>query len=158
MRITIGYNTHFNKVGDQVWLLHRNLRSTRPSRKLDYHRFGPFPIVRQINPISFQLQLPRSMKIHPIFHVSLEPFYASMLPGRLPKPPPPVEIDDIEKFEVDEILDSRILRGRLENLVHWQGYNVSERTWEPARNLIHASIKVREFHQRYPTRPKVRSS
>ena len=147
------------KVGDQVWLLRRNLRSTRPSRKLDYHRFGPFPIVRQINPISFQLQLPRYMKIHPVFHVSLlKPFYASTLPVRLPKPPPPVEIDGIEEFEVDEILDSRILRGRLEYLVHWQGYDINERTLEPAPNLIHASTKVCEFHQRYPTKPKVWSS
>ena len=97
------------KVRDQVWLLRRNLRSTRPSRKLDYHMFGPFPIVHQINPVFFQLQIPRSMKIHPVFHVSLlEPFYASTPPGRLPKPPPPVEIDGIEEFEVDEILDSRI--------------------------------------------------
>ena len=147
------------KFGDQIWLLRRNLRSTRPSRKLDYHRFGPFPIVRQINPVSFQLQLPRSMKFIQFFmfhslNLSMPPRFR----GKLSKPLLPVEIDGIEEFEVDEILDSRILRGQLEYLVYWQGYDISEHIWEPAPNLIHASTKVREFHQRYPTKPKVRSS
>jgi hypothetical protein len=49
------------------------------------------------------------MKIHPVFHVSLlEPYKESTIPGRLPAPPPPIEINGEEEFEVSKIIDSRI--------------------------------------------------
>ena len=68
------------------------------------------------------------MKIHPVFHVSLlEPYKDSTILGRL-QAPPPIEVDGTEEFEVSEILDSRINCGKLEYLVHWQGYKVHERT------------------------------
>jgi hypothetical protein len=79
------------------------------------------------------------MKIHPVFHVSLlEPYKESTTPGRLPPPPPLIEINGEEEFEVSKIIDSSINRKRLEYLVHWQGYEISERTWEPAANHANA--------------------
>ena len=88
------------------------------------------------------------MKIHPVFHISmLEPYKKSSILGRLQAPPPPIEIDGEEEFEVSEILDSRINRKKLEYLVYWQGYKVSERTWEPIANLINAHEMIQEFHR-----------
>lgn len=140
-------------VGDKVWLLRRNLKTRRPSDKLDYRRLGPFLVTKQVNEVAYRLNLPTSMKIHPVFHVSLlEPYKESTIPGRLQAPPPPTEIDGEEEFEVSEILDSRINRRKLEYLVHWQGYEVSERTWEPAANLDNAPEMIKEFHRRYPTK------
>ena len=95
------------------------------------------------------------MKIHPVFHVSLlEPYKDSTIPGQLQAPPPPIEVDGTEEFEVSEILDSRINRGKLEYLVHWQGYEVHERTWEPAANLENAPEMIAEFHREYTLKPK----
>ena len=103
------------------------------------------------------------MKIHPVFLVSLlEPYKDSTIPGRLQAPPPLIEVDGAEEFEVDgaeefevlEILDSRINRGKLEYLVHWQGYEVHERTWEPTANLKNAPEMIAEFHREYPSKPK----
>ena len=69
------------------------------------------------------------MKIHPVFHVSLLELYKdSTIPRRLQVTPSSIEVDGAEEFEVSEILDSRIIRGKLEYLVHWQGYEVHERT------------------------------
>jgi hypothetical protein len=49
------------------------------------------------------------MKIHLVFHVSLlEPYKKSTFPGRLSTPPPPIEINEEEEFEVSKIIDSRI--------------------------------------------------
>jgi len=57
--------------------------------KLDYQKLDPLTIMKQINTMAFQFKLPNSMKIHPMFHVSLlEPDYASTIPGKTHKPTP----------------------------------------------------------------------
>ena len=142
-------------VGDKVWLLRRNIKTTRPCDKLDYCRLGPFSISEQINPVAYRLHLPESMKVHPVFHVSLlEPYKTLDIQGRRQTPSPPIEVDNNDEFEVEEILDSRRRRNKLEYLIHWRGYDISERTWEPSRNLANASAKVRAFHQRHPSKPR----
>ncbi|KAH7422533.1 hypothetical protein KP509_12G013000 [Ceratopteris richardii] len=143
------------QIGDKVWLLRNNLQTSRPCAKLDHQRFGPFSILAKINPVTFKLHLPSTMKIHPVFHVSmLEPYKISPLRGERPSPSPPMEIDDHEEFEVEHVLDSRISRGTLEYLIHWKGYDISDRTWEPIENLQRAPIKVREFHNKNPMKPR----
>ena len=95
------------------------------------------------------------MKIHLVFHVSLlEPYKIVDIQGRRQMPPPPIEVNNNEEFEVEEILDSRWRRNKLKYLVYWRGYDISERTWEPSRNLANASAKVKVFHQRYPSKPR----
>jgi hypothetical protein len=143
------------KIGDRVWLLRRNIKTKRPCDKLDYRRLGPFVIEKQINPVAYRLHLPASMKVHPVFHVSLlEPYRESIFPGRVQSPPPSIEIENHEEYEVETVLDSRRRRGKLEYFVHWSGYDINERTWEDAENLSNAPKKVQEFHQRYPHKPK----
>lgn len=84
------------KVGDQVWLLRKNIVTQRPSSRLDHKKLGPFRVTAQINPVAFKLALPYQMKIHPIFHVSLlEPCHANTLKGRTQPPPPDIIIDDV---------------------------------------------------------------
>ena len=43
--------------------------------------------------------------------------------------PPPVVKDRVEEYEVEQILDSWLFRGKLEYLVHWKGYGVEEDEW-----------------------------
>ena len=143
------------KIGDKVWLLRRNIKTKRPCDKLDYRRLGPFVVQKQINPVAYRVELPATMKVHPVFHVSLlEPYRESSFPGRVQSPPPSIEIENHEEYEVDKILDSRRRWGKLEYFVHWSGYDINERTWESAENLANAPEKVQEFHQRYPHKPK----
>jgi hypothetical protein len=99
-------------------LLHCNLKTNRPCDKIIFCCLRPFSVVKQINDVAFRLELPPSMKIHPVFHIS-------SISSRFQVPPPPIEIERQEEFEVLEILDSRIIRTKLEYLVQWQGYNVS---------------------------------
>jgi hypothetical protein len=76
---------------------------------MDYQRHGPFTIVKQINIVAFQLKLQDSMKVHPVFHVSLlEPYHASTILKRTHKPPPPIIVDGEQEYEVEEILNLRI--------------------------------------------------
>jgi len=95
------------------------------------------------------------MKVHLVFHVSLlEPYKESNLLGRSQSPPPFIAIDNHEEYEVEKVLDSRWRHDKLEYFVHWREYDINERTWKPATNLVNAPQKVHEFHQLYPDKPQ----
>jgi hypothetical protein len=47
-----------------------------------------------------------SIRIHPMFHVSLlELYHASMIPKKIHDPSPPIQIDGKHEYEVEDILD-----------------------------------------------------
>lgn len=141
-------------VGDLVWLDTRNIKTKRSMKKLDHKRLGPYPITEIVSTHARRLGLPLSLKkIHNIFHVSLlEPHQANPFPGRKEAPPPPVEIDDDLQYEIDEIVDSRVLRGRLYYFVRWQGHD--EITREPADVIQEdAPEAAEEYHLRNPGKP-----
>ena len=64
-----------------------------------------------------------------------------------------VSEDRDEEYEVDAIIDSHIYKGKLQYLVHWKGYDESERTWEPASNLKNSPEIVEQFHKSHPSAP-----
>jgi hypothetical protein len=142
------------KVGDKVWLLSTNVHTERPSKKLDWKRLGPFTIIERIGLQAYRLKLPKSMRIHPVFHVSLlEPYTPSTIPNRTQPPPPPVVIPESGDtwYEIQEILDSRYRRKTLYYKIRWKGYDVSEDSWQRYDNVTQVAID--EFHLKYPTKP-----
>src|SRR5690606_27026020 len=84
------------EVGDYVWLLRRNIKTNRPSGKLDFKKIGKFKVLERIGTHAYKLELPPSMKrLHPVFHISLlEPASNDPLQGQVQPPPPPVVLDD----------------------------------------------------------------
>jgi hypothetical protein len=71
---------------DLVYLLRRNIKTTRPSDKLDYKKFGPFRVKRNIKNISYELYLLLTIKIYFIFYISLlEPANPDMPVGPVPE-------------------------------------------------------------------------
>jgi hypothetical protein len=69
------------KPGDKVWLQNRNTKTIRPSKTQDYKHHGPLTISKRIGLRAYKLNLPPSIKIHPIFHKSLlEPYDDNPIP------------------------------------------------------------------------------
>ena len=59
------------KKGGKVYLSTKNIQTTRPAKKFDHLRIGPFEIEEKISEVNFRLKLPKTMRIHPVFYISL---------------------------------------------------------------------------------------
>jgi hypothetical protein len=96
------------QTGDQVWLDGRNIKMFHPAAKLAPKRHGPFPIVRVLSPITYELRLPVQWKLHPVFHVDLlTPYRETEFHGTNYDKPPPDLINGEEEYEVERIGASR---------------------------------------------------
>jgi len=142
-------------VGDKVWLSTRNLKTSRPSKKLDYKRTGPYMVSKIINKNAYKLDLPSTMRNHNVLHVSLLDCYTPPVGGQLSSEPHPIIVEQTEEWEVDRILDSRRRYRKLHYLVQWASYNHIRTSWELAKHLKNARDLVDEFHRERPDRPRV---
>lgn len=141
------------KKGDKVLLDSKNLKLPYPYRKLAPKREGPFTITKALGPVTFQLDLPKTWKIHPVFHAALlTPYRATKEHGPDYLRPPPESVtdrDDQEEHEVEAILNHRMLRGKPQYLVAWKGWPSSENSWEPERHLKNAQAVLRNYKKRH---------
>ena len=84
------------------------------SRKLSDRHMGPYEIIKQHGKVNYELKLPDTMKIHPVFYAgNLKEYKEKEYPGR-PKynKPTPEIIDGEEEYEVEEIQNCRKTRGK----------------------------------------------
>jgi hypothetical protein len=132
--------------GDMVYLVRRNIKTDRPSLKLDFKKLGPFAVKKRIKEVTYELTLPETMKIHPVFHVSLlEP----APPGS--KPAEHVVAEEHGVYEAERIMDKKVENRQTFYLVKWKNYPESENTWEPVKHLTNCQRLVKQFQK---TRPK----
>lgn len=55
------------EIGEYVWLDRRNIKTTRPSDKLNDKYLGPYLITKKRGR-AYELELPEDVQIHPVFH------------------------------------------------------------------------------------------
>ncbi|MBW0482226.1 hypothetical protein O181_021941, partial [Austropuccinia psidii MF-1] len=91
-------------LGEMVWLSSKNIKSTRPTKKMSERWLGPFPILKKISNHPYHLKLPSQWKfIHPVFHTSLlEPVKTSTIQNWHHKPPPPIIIEEGDKCQMSK--------------------------------------------------------
>jgi len=98
------------KVSDLVMLNAKNIRTKRPSKKLSSRLYGPFKVLEKKGSQSYNLEIARRWKIHPVFLVSLlEPYRASNRPNREQPPRDHEEIEGDLEWEAEWIVKSEII-------------------------------------------------
>lgn len=139
------------EVGDMVYLSTKNLKTDRPSKKLDHKRIGPYQVLARHGE-SYKVDLPASVKIHDVFHPSLlSKASADPLPGQENEPSPPIVVDQHEEWFLDGIIDSRYHYNRLQYKVKWEGFD-EDITWYNAdgEEFANAQEAIQDFHAAYP--------
>jgi len=140
------------RVEDLVLLSIKDLKwqmKRRRSEKLTEHFVGPYKIKGIISSNAIELDLPKSIKIHPVVNVSRVRLYTSQVKGQKKIPLKPVIIEGEEKFEVEKILNKRVVRGKEKFLVRWKRYMAEADMWESRENLENAKELVEEFEREY---------
>ena len=150
--------------GDLVMLNGKNLRTRRPSRKLEHKLYGPFKVEKVLSPTAIRLELPKRWRIHNVFHVSLlEPYRESAKALR-----PLLDLDqamrdademDLEEglWEIQEIMGSSCdSKGTVKYLVQWKGFpEENDRTEEPWESFVGTGeAALRKFHRKHPQAAK----
>ena len=153
-------------VGDYVMLNAKNIKLlTGGCNKLLPRFVGPFQIIEQINEVAFKLQLPKTMRVHNVFHASLLKTYKRR-EGVDPEDDEPkaLIIDGHEEYEVealvgkrDKVISTKKLkhgvqrRTRVEYLVRWKGYGPHHNQWISEDELKrHCSKMLREYNAKNP--------
>jgi len=139
-------------LGEQVWLEAQNLKTQYQSSKLAPKRHGPFQIIKEVSPVTYQLRLPAAWRIHNVFHVSLlSPYHEMTAHGPNFTRPPPNLIDGENEYEVETILNHQC-HGRsrtLQYLIKWSRYSHANNTWELA-DQVHPLDLVKSYHHKHP--------
>lgn len=149
---------HSYKAGDQVLLSRENLKATS-AKKLAGLFIGPFTIITMVGRNAAKLELPKSMRVHPVFNVSLLKPYrtADDIEGHVPDTPPPPQVTAAGEQDLVEKLVNRRSRKVDDQVVYdyrvkWLGYDAKRNTWEPEINLREDGLgdHIDEYDGRYP--------
>lgn len=155
VKANVQYTTAYNRAhqdttfvpGDYALVSAKNIKSIRPSKKLDNRFKGPFKVNKEVNSVAYELDLPRS-QIGNVFHVSrLKHFKGT--------PPPQDEVvTDFSQSVLRPLhfLRHRTVRDELQHQVEWDD---GSRSWETPLSMGNPDA-WHDLLDSYvpPTRPK----
>ena len=94
-------------IGEQVLLSTKHLQLKHaPVCKLRKRFVGPFFVTKRVGPVAYELELPQTWRLHPIFHTSLLcPFRTSEWSTRTQAALDDLELEEDDRsYEVEQLL------------------------------------------------------
>jgi transposase InsO family protein len=150
--------------GDAAWLDIKNVKTKRPSKKLDY-KLIKVTILEKLGPITYRVRLPDTLHIHDVFHVSLLRPLQESSDGRPQQQGWEVySHDHPDSYDIDDITERTKISGKWHYKVHYTGYGTEDDEWLPQesispegirkflRKTVKANIEARQGHQAYKKR------
>ena len=95
-----------------------------------------------------KLQLPALIRIHPVVNISQIVWYKEQVEGQKKEEGKLMEVEGVEEWEVEKILNKKKIRGVEKYLVCWKGFMVEHDTWERRENLGNVKEVLEEFKGR----------
>ena len=83
----------------------------RPSKKLMERYTGPYVIEEVVSSNIVKLQLPSSMRIHPVVNISQIVRYKEQVKEQKKEEGKLVEVEGVEEWKVEKILNKKKIRG-----------------------------------------------
>ena len=104
-------------------------------RKLKPYFVGTFQVTKAVGANAYELELPTTMKVHPVFNFS----FLHKFQGEY-KPPGPIIVDGEAEYKVDKTVRHRGNGKCCQYLVQWLGYDNSEDYWVNADKFTNATL------------------
>ena len=137
------------KKGYQVWLDSQNLKTIN-HKKMKPKREGPFIITEVLGPVTYQLKLPITWRIHNVFHATLlHPYRENDTYGTNFAEPPPELLEGEEVYEIKTILNHRKHGRGYQYLIKWTGYPISDTFWEPELSFSNDRNTLEQYKLRH---------
>ena len=142
--------------GEKVMLSTKDLVfKERPARKLMKRYVEPYKITEVVSKNVVKLKLPVSIRICPVVNISRVVRYREVVKGQKVEEPKPVEVEGVEEWEVEKILNKRRIWGIEKYLVCWKGFMAENDIWEKEEDLENARDLVDEFEGRMSTEVRI---
>ena len=136
------------KKGDKVLLSTKDLVfKERPNKKLMERYVVPYAIEEVVSSNAVKLRLPSSIRIHPVVNVSWIVKYREQVKGQKMEEGKPVEVEGVEEWEVEKILNKKKIKEIEKYLIRWKGFTVEGDTWERRENLKNAEELIEDFER-----------
>ena len=124
------------KKRNKIYVLRKNIATTRSNKKLDQIKIESFDIVKNIRDISYELKLLDQIKIYLVFHKSLLKSTSTKI-SILIKLSNDYIMNQKDRYQMQKLLkkSQNFENERKRYLMKWKDYDKFENTWELKSNL-----------------------
>ncbi len=138
------------KIKSKMFLNEQNIITARFFKKLNDKMLDSFQIINFIDSF-YKLKLSETMRIHDVFHSELLCFVVNdSLQSQKNELSKSIVINDEDEWKINDILNFRWYRRRLQYWVKWKSYD-NDLNWYNADDdkFMNAQEMIDEFHIRY---------
>jgi len=130
-------------VEERVYLRTNNIHVKQQSKKLNNKSIELFEVKRNIKGLSYELDLLKEMQIHSVFHAFMLQCCNQFIPLQTIE----TSVEPDKEYQVENILEKRMISGKTHYLIKWKEYNTSENTWELKENLLNCVRTLQQFER-----------
>ena len=147
-------NLHMEKVRyfntDDWVLVDRQILAVKAgnNKSLTQKWLGPYKVIKGIGSHAYRLEVPVGTRWYNVVHTIL------FQPFRRRDEPQDMDEDEEEIWEVEEIVNSRRVKGVVQYRMRWTGCIELEDTWETFKYLDNCLEKLQKFQRKFLIKPQ----
>jgi hypothetical protein len=109
---------------------------------------GPYSITSIDDNGNCTLDLPKGDRRHPVFATDMLKLYHDNPDNQRITEVPDDTDDDEVQYEIEHLVNHKVINGKDFYLVRWKGYDQDEDTWEPVSNLEETAAEmIAKYHK-----------